>query len=605
MTGRRRGIKLLSLLAGASLAIAACGGDDGDGEEGTTTPSEETTAAPDTTAGGEETSTTAAEETTTSAAGGDETTTTGVPATLPTGETAMTITYDLNPAAVWEDGTPITVADFVCSWHAKLLTPGSISTVGYDQITAVEAGTSDKQVVVSFKTVYAPYKNLFSAADLIKEAATEGNCDDVSALWESELPFSGNQWILESWSPEQAVLVPNEAYWGSEKPIASSVVMVPKEDTDTEIASLVSGEVDFIFPQAYNGITDALNDPNISYTPGYGTNYEALWFQQQDGPLADPDFRAAFSMSIDRSLILSQIYDPIFPGAPLLNCGVWVPTIGPWCDQTAFENSYDPAAAEALLTEAGWVKDAEGFWTKDGAPAPEIRWVVNTGNTRRETTQALMIPELEAAGFKVVADNCDAACYFQQRVPALDYDLAMYIQTVQPDPTVSTILHCNQVPSAANNNRGQNTAGWCNEEASALMDQADATIGDDATRTDLTHQIAHLMAEDHVMLPLFQFPNIAAWRTDRLSGPIDKDAGNYTAWQNVWEWQPLTSDQILIGAEQWPGCVNPITECANSSWYVWTTAFKVMPAVFATNADGTYSATELVTGEPTVEIVGG
>ena len=56
---------------------------------------------------------------------------------------------------------------------------------------------------------------------------------------------------------------------------------------DTEIASLLAGESDFIFPQAYAGITDALDDPNISYTPGYGTNYEGLYFQQHDdGPSA-------------------------------------------------------------------------------------------------------------------------------------------------------------------------------------------------------------------------------------------------------------------------------------------------------------------------------
>ena len=60
----------------------------------------------------------------------------------------MTVTIDLNPDAVWDDGTPITVADFECTWHANLNTPGSIDTVGYDKITSVSAGDSDKQVIV-------------------------------------------------------------------------------------------------------------------------------------------------------------------------------------------------------------------------------------------------------------------------------------------------------------------------------------------------------------------------------------------------------------------------------------------------------------------------
>ena len=92
--------------------------------------------------------------------------------------------------------------------------------------------------------------------------------------------------------------MPNEAYWDEEDiPVAERVVMVPKADSDTEVASLLSGESEFIFPQAFSGITTALNDPNIEFTPGYGTNYEGLYFQQRDGPFADPDFRAAFSMS--------------------------------------------------------------------------------------------------------------------------------------------------------------------------------------------------------------------------------------------------------------------------------------------------------------------
>ena len=120
--------------------------------------------------------------------------------------------------------------------------------------------------------------------------------------------------------------------------------MVPKADSDTEVNSLKSGEVGMIFPQAFAGITDALNDPNIKYTPGYGTNYEDLYFQQSIGVFKDPIFRAAFSMSVDRDLILKTIYEPIFPGSELLQCGVWVPTVGKWCDERpSSTNSYDPA----------------------------------------------------------------------------------------------------------------------------------------------------------------------------------------------------------------------------------------------------------------------
>jgi peptide/nickel transport system substrate-binding protein len=595
----KRSTRFAALAVGIAFIAASCGSDDSSSEATTGgTTGETTAAAPETTAAE------AAPETT---AGGAETT------AAASDGAAMTLTMNINPDAVWDDDSPITFADFKCLYDATMNTPGSLTTTGYDKITSIEQGDSDKQVVVKFSEVYAPYKTLF--INLIKADAVT-DCNDVSADFADSIPFSAMPYKIESWSLDQLVLVKNDAYFGSDAGKVDKVIMVPKADSDTEIASLVSGESDFIFPQAYAGITDALADPNIKSTPGYGTNYEGLYFQEDQActpdetrscAFKDADFRHAFAKSIDRNLILANIYDPIFPGGPMLNCGLWVPTIGPWCDDTAFGNAdgtdgyFDAEGAATILTDAGWEKGGDGFWAKDGV-APEIHWIINSGNTRRESTQALMIPELQAAGFNVIADNCDAACYFQQRLPALKYDMAMYINTSSPDPTVTGIMACAQVPGPDNNNQGQNSSGWCNEEASALMTKSDQTV-DETERTEMIHQIAGFLAEDAVMLPLYQFPNIAAWRTDQVGGPVDKDAANYQGFQNINEWEDTNGDgQIVIGAEQWPECLNPITECANSSWYFWTTGFKVLPTVWATTSSGTYEATELVTGEPDVAL---
>ncbi|MFM8958585.1 MAG: hypothetical protein ACKOJH_14460, partial [Actinomycetota bacterium] len=68
-------------------------------------------------------------------------------------------------------------------------------------------------------------------------------------------------------------------------------------------------------------------------------------------------------------------------------------------------------------------------------------------------------------------------------------------------------------------------------------------------------------------------------------------------------WTDLDGDgKVVIGAEQWPECLNPVTECANSSWMVWTTINQVMPGAFATTNDGAYVITNLLKGEPKVAI---
>src|SRR5687768_10680810 len=151
----------------------------------------------------------------------------------------------------------------------------------------------------------------------------------------------------------------------------------------------------------------------------------------------------------------------------------------------------------------------------------------------------------------------------------MDYDMAMYISTAPPDPVyLTSSFTCDQVSSPENNNAGQNSSGWCNEEATELLHTADQTV-DEGERSELIQGALQLMADDHIMIPLFQFPKSAAYRTDRIGGDaVEEDLNNYMAWKNFGAWDDVDGDgSLVIGAEQWPECLNPITECANSSWY--------------------------------------
>ncbi|HQY86973.1 MAG TPA: ABC transporter substrate-binding protein, partial [Ilumatobacteraceae bacterium] len=298
--------KFVALAVGLALVAAACGDD----KESTTTNAPETTA-------GEVTETTAGEVTETTAGEVTET-------TVASEEPAMTISYNLSDTAVWEDGSEIGLADFQCTQDAIMNTPGSLSTTGYDQVIGIAEGATPKDIVVTLKSQYAPWKGLFSG--LLKAANFE-DCNDVSESFDAGIPFSGREWQIDSWSAEQLVLVPNPGYTGSKVPGVERIVVVPAEDGPT---ALKAGAVDFIFPQAYTGIDQELADPNVEYDTALSGAFEGFYFQSYEGPFANPDFRAAFSMSIDRDAIYEQIYAPFAQGTPLLNCGPIAP--GPYCN---------------------------------------------------------------------------------------------------------------------------------------------------------------------------------------------------------------------------------------------------------------------------------
>jgi peptide/nickel transport system substrate-binding protein len=571
---------------GLSLIAAACGGDD---DDSTSTEAPETTeASSDTTAPSAET--TAPEETT---APGDTTETTEGGGE---GGAAMTVTYEIADDANWDDGTPITAADFQCTWNANLNTPGSYVTTGYNKITSVEPGASDKEVIVSFSEVYAPYKNLFSQGTFLKADAFE-DCNDVSEAFGPEgITWSGREWKLDSWSAEQIVYVPNENYTGPRKPSVDKVVIVPAEDGAT---ALKAGTVDFIFPQAYTGVDQELSDPNVAYDTALSGQYEGFYFQQADGPFADDIFREAFFKSIDLDGVYQQIYAPFAQGVPLLDCG---PITNPqYCDPL-WTDTYDPEGAAQLLTDNGWTQNGDGMWEKDGE-APEIRFMVSSPNPRREGTQEFLIPKLTELGFNVRADNCEAVpCVFQTRLPGLDYDFSMYINVVAPDPSyLAANFSCEQVPSEENEFQGANYTGWCDEAASDLLNQADREL-DEAKRTEMVKEAIKAIRDQYVFIPLLAFPNIGAYRTD-LVGNTQGELANYAAFNDWYQWEDLNGDgQIVIGAEQFPtnDCPNPITECASSSWFNWTVANPVMPAAFYTTNDQKYEISEMLASEPVV-----
>jgi peptide/nickel transport system substrate-binding protein len=596
-----RQAKVVSSLVGLTLIAAACGSSK------TATVAATTTAAPAPTAA----ATTAAPATqapaaTTAAASTAAAGTTAAPATtapkpqagslpvLKAGEKVrMTETIELNPKAVWQDGSPITVDDFVCTWHAINVTPGSLSTVGYDQIVNVKAGATPGEVVVEYKDVYAPFKNLFNP--IIEKAAVK-NCDDVSGDFQQALPTSGREWKMESYSKDQIILVPNEKFWGT-VPTLKKVVEVPRPDT--EIDALKAGEVDFIYPQFHAGIQDELKDPKVAVKLDYGGDYEAIYFNEKAGhPLADKAVREALYKSIDVDALFKQIYGPIAADGKLLTCGPITP--GPYCPTGIFGNKFDQAGADKVMTAAGYAKGGDGMWAKGGKTL-EFKWMVNASNSRRTDTQAYLIPLLNKAGFKVVADNCDSACVFQKRLPALDYDIGMYINTAPPDPGYLTSFTCDQIPTDANGNKGQNQQAWCNDVATKALKDSDKEV-DPAKRSGLIQTVMKEMDKDYVLIPTFQFPKSGAYRTDKV-GDVEGQLNNFRAFSDVAKWKDVDGDgQITIGAEQWPDCLNPVTECANSSWYTWLAQNPVLPGVWDTTNDAGYVITNLVTAEPKIVV---
>jgi len=438
----------------------------------------------------------------------------------------FSMTVEIDPNAVWDDGSPITADDFEFTWHAYLDTVGTISTIGYDKIDHMEKSNNGKTVKIVFTDTFADVFDLFggNSAYILKKAAFKST--DTSADLTDSIPFSAKGFKLDTFTKDQAVFSPNAKYWNSDQsPLVDKAIIKPFTDTDTELNAVKAGEVFAEFPQPSPGIKDKLNDPNIKLTFGASVSFEGIWFDQAslknpNTVLKDKTVREALLFAFDRQAILDNVYKNISPDVTLLQCSFWVPTVagGKYCGDEFSDTKFDADKVKTLLEGDGWAKGSDGIYAKNGTRL-SLTWQTVAGNKRREQIQDLEIPKLHDLGIEVVKDNSDADTLFQQRLPHLDTELMLFINNASPDPSVQGQLACDAIPSAENNFSGQNNYGWCNQEASGLMKQLDATTDTDK-RADLTKQIGKLFRQDAVSLPLTQFPTLTVIRTDKLDGPV-------------------------------------------------------------------------------------
>ena len=451
----------------------------------------------------------------------------------------LTITYRLNGEARWSDGTPITSTDVWFTWRARLDTEGSLNTIGYDLITDV--GHDDPHTaIVTFSQAYASWRELFGGLDGILPAHAFDGETDISGHWNDSIPISGGPWRQQSWSQEQHILVPNENYWVPERmPQADRVVMVPREDTDTEIVALQTGEVMAAFPQPFPGAKERLAPP-LTFVSGAGTFIEGLWINQ-----IAPDryfdvtknVRQALAYALDRERIADVALGPIIDDPVVLQCAGWNPAFGDWCADDFSGYRQDIDAVERLLTAEGWTRpDPDGLWVNEEGVELVLQWNTVAGNKRREDVQALVAEMTRPFGIGFQIINYDPGELFQNRLPAMNFGpVALYANSTTPDPTVAAFYDIDGIPSEANGFSGQNFTAYASRQASDLAFAIDAEI-DEAARLELVRELGVLLATDVPWIPLYVLPNLLAWNPAVLDGPGAWVSSVYGGFYDMYDW---------------------------------------------------------------------
>ncbi|HET7409368.1 MAG TPA: ABC transporter substrate-binding protein, partial [Paracoccaceae bacterium] len=383
-------------------------------------------------------------------------------------EDGLTYTFQLDPDAVFSDGSPVEAKDIAFSlMRLKNLKAGASFLA--DGIESVE--TPDPKTVVVHLTapdpeflgkVSSPYGAIINA-DVAKEHGATAGADaastDQGEGWLLENSAGSGAYVLESYRPDDELrLTANPNYW-REAPDAETIVFREVEDAVAQMQALQSGAVD-IAMQVDPATAEAVQSPDVvtELVPSFNFVYIALspGAKNLEAPLT-PTVREAISSAIDYEGVLEfttggaadLIASPIPPGFPGTD-GLPLP-------------EQDVEKAKALLAEAGL---EDGFSLVAAYPEVNIYGVdlgIMMQKVQQDLRQVGIDLQLEPVTFAVWRERVGGdhipmtAVYF-----APDYygsgQYAGYFGMLPDSPWYTRA-------------GGENVEGLVNEDMVALMDE--------------------------------------------------------------------------------------------------------------------------------------
>lgn len=439
-----------------------------------------------------------------------------------------TVSFKLNPDAIWGDGSPVDVDDMVATWKAcngEQKDFQCASTQGYDQIASITSGADKFDVTITFKGAYPDWSQPFSYPGTLKAESIK-DADTFNDGWKSlKNDWLSGPFMVDDFDNSQKVLteVPNDKWWG-EKPLLDKITF-RAISPDATAAAFANNELDSFEigpdPDAYQrvkGVSDA------SIRAAAGPNFRHFTFNTKSGLLTDQKVRQAIVKGLDREAIgasdLAGIDWPVQP----LNNNILLQNQEGYKDVAAETGiTYDPEGAKADLDALGWTVGSDGIREKDGKKL-EIKFSQLSGVPVSENEALQAQNMLKEIGIKL--DIVDVPISKFQDGTLLsnhEFDIVAFswIGTQYPFQGVSQIYG-----TGSESNYSQLSVPQIDENAKKLDSTTDLQA-----RIDLANETAKIIWENVMTLPLYQRPELFAVKT-KLANYGAFGLGN-PQWENV------------------------------------------------------------------------
>jgi peptide/nickel transport system substrate-binding protein len=425
-----------------------------------------------------------------------------------TSEDPQTVVYKIKQEAVWSDGTPVTADDFIWWWQNCNETDKKadcVSTTGYKDIQSVKGSDGGKTVTTVYKNKFADWKALFSQYIVPAHYGKKrpGGWNTGFDKDPEKIPSAGPYVVANYTQGQSLTLKRNDKYWGP-KPHLESIVFRYLPESTAQPAALQNNEVDMMYGQPQlDQVKIVKAIPDVTSTISFGLQYEHLDFNTKNPLLADVTVRKAFATGLNIQQIVDRTVKQFSDKATVLGNRFYMNGQPEYQDHRGSYGNGDIAAAEKMLTDAGYAKGADGIFAKGGK---RLSFNISTtqGNKLRETQEELVQAQAKEFGFEIKIKNADADVLFGEWLPQGQFDISNFAWVGTPfavssnDPIFRT-------------GSAQNYGKYSNPKFDQLMTQAISDL-DPKKSAELANQADQILWDDMATLPLYQKPQLLAYR---------------------------------------------------------------------------------------------
>ncbi len=413
-------------------------------------------------------------------------------------EDGKTWTFHLTENFYWQRGNDLfgdelveVTADDVKYSLEYEMNPDNACTSLQDLTSTIESITVVDDKTIQIKTFDVDGLFLYKMSKIIIQPQKAGEVGwDLTEQPVGSGPFKWESNIVDT----EVVLVKNEDYFI--EPNLDKVVFKFITENSVAAIALANEEVDHVTTFAYTEIETIESNDALEVRPN-GSSCRWVAMNISEDLFSDVRVRRAIASFVDMDALVAAVYPDDGTGVvQAVRAYGQIPPELPGGDQErmkAVTPAYDPEAGHALMEEAGWTRNENGIYEKDGQEfAFDLQ--VGTNDPVRVNCAVVISGMLNEQGFNCTSKSVEWGTHLADTEAG---NCLMWIMG-----GFGGIDGAMQVMHTSTTGSFDPNPGYSNAEVDALLEEAWRTV-DDAERAELLAQAQEIWLYDTVYLPMY------------------------------------------------------------------------------------------------------